>query len=357
MTAHVVSVVAALLDGYGFLVVVLFAAAMVRGWIWSRRATAAETLKPALLEEFAEHMAGADQVPRLREAAGKNRRVYVEALMEFEGKVSGSSLDRLGKLTMELGVVEAWVRATRSRLMVERRNAFSGLAFVSAYEPCHRATGNIFQNAMKDADGAVRLAAARGASHTVDPYDIKRVCEFAITGSLLFRILLSYALRPHAGALMPMIREALQSDDAAATLGALEILIAWDVGIPLEDTSNLLQHAERQIRIAALRLAPLSPPSAESQAVIIGMLADADTEVRTAAALSAGRMRIVDALPALARILRTAPADIARAAAAALAQMPPKGWRTLEELSANSSPVTAAAAREALERVQGKPGV
>ena len=43
---------------------------------------------------------------------------------------------------------------------------------------------------------------------------------------------------------------------------------------------------------------------------------------------------------------------LARAAAAALAQMPPLGWETLQELSRYGNPVAASAALEALERAR-----
>jgi len=36
--------------------------------------------------------------------------------------------------------------------------------------------------------------------------------------------------------------------------------------------------------------------------------------------------------------------------------MPPKGWSTLEELSASSDPLTAGAAAEALDRAHRKAG-
>jgi len=85
-------------------------------------------------------------------------------------------------------------------------------------------------------------------------------------------------------------------------------------------------------------------------------LADPDREVSAAAALAAGRLKIVEAQPALARQVRSAPEDVARSAALALAAMPPRGWRTLEELSASDSPAAAAIAGEALARARAEAG-
>jgi len=47
---------------------------------------------------------------------------------------------------------------------------------------------------------------------------------------------------------------------------------------------------------------------------------------------------------------------VARSAASALAAMPPRGWRTLEELSANDSPAAPAIAAEALARARAEAG-
>jgi hypothetical protein len=66
------------------------------------------------------------------------------------------------------------------------------------------------------------------------------------------------------------------------------------------------------------------------------------------AIIAVGRQKMTGAIPELALCLRREGLEQARHAAAALAAMPPLGWRTLEELSASSNWVTALAAREAL---------
>jgi len=75
-------------------------------------------------------------------------------------------------------------------------------------------------------------------------------------------------------------------------------------------------------------------------------------EAATGAAVLLGRLRVEEALPALARSLRFGGAGLARAAAEALARMPPKGWITLEEMSAGPNPLAAGLAGEALDRAR-----
>jgi hypothetical protein len=63
----------------------------------------------------------------------------------------------------------------------------------------------------------------------------------------------------------------------------------------------------------------------------------------------AGRLRLDEAMPYLARCLRLGTAEMARIAATALAEMPPKGWQTLQEISSGSD-TSALIAAAALER-------
>ena len=80
---------------------------------------------------------------------------------------------------------------------------------------------------------------------------------------------------------------------------------------------------------------------------------EGDQEESTLAALTAGRLRLQEALPALARCVRTGTAELARIAAVALAEMPPKGWQTLQEI-ASGSDTSALIAAGALERGRRK---
>jgi len=90
---------------------------------------------------------------------------------------------------------------------------------------------------------------------------------------------------------------------------------------------------------------------------LLECLNDSDPEVVAIAARSAGKMRLSQGLHLLAGVLRRGEQGTARPAAAAIAEMPPLGWKTLDELSRNTNPATAAAAAEALERARSKAGL
>jgi hypothetical protein len=98
----------------------------------------------------------------------------------------------------------------------------------------------------------------------------------------------------------------------------------------------------------------VTPSTAANRAAILRLLVEEDTEVRTLAALAAGRLKIEEALPLLALCVRRGPAEPARAAADALAGIVPGGREALQDLSRGAEPASAGAASEALARAQAQ---
>jgi hypothetical protein len=358
MTSLEFSVAGILLAFFGLLMFALFLIAMVRGLVARRRSRASAAVLPDIREALIDHLAGSDDLSRIQRMASTNRRDLGDAMVGFQGTVGGSALDRLCDLTLNLALVNDWVRDAHSRDAVRRRTAYARLAFVSVYEPCRRVTGDLLFHALHDSDPEVWLCACRAVIQSGTGEQIEAVFERAVTESLLARILLTEALRRHATPLCEhAVPEALRSKDSRRVLAVLDVLVAWERAIAIDNLRDLLEHRVKDIRIQALRLAPLVPLVPENRGAIVRALTDTDPEISTAAALSAGRLQIAEALPLLARMLRLAPAELARTAAAALAEMPPRGWQALEELSASANPVTAAAAAGALGRARRKAGL
>lgn len=358
MTGIEFSIAGILLGFYGLLMFALFLVAMVRGLAWRRQSNASAALLPEIRDALVDHLAGSDDLTRIQRLARTSRRDVADAIFSFQGTVGGSALDRLCDLALNLALVHDWVNDAHSRDAVRRRTAYARLAFVSVYEPCRRVAGDLLFQALDDPDPEVWLWACRSVIQSGTGEQIEAVFELAVSQSLLIRILLTEALRRHAAPLCEhAVPEALRSTDSRRVLAVLDILVAWERAIAIDSLRDLLEHRVKDIRIQALRLAPLVPLVPENRAAIVHALADTDPEVSTAAALSAGRLQIAEALPLLARMLRLAPAELARTAAAALAEMPPRGWQALEEFSASSNPVTAAAAAGALGRARRKAGL
>ena len=357
MTAIELRVAVLLLAAYAFYLSVMLGACLVRGYRWRKQCSASAALVPGIRDALVDYLAGNNDLSQLRGLVEAGRRDVADVILGFQGRIGGEARDRLCELAIEFALVHDWCLDARSKDVVRRRTAVNHLSFVCANEPCRRVTGDLLLALLEDEDREVRLWAARALLESGGPADVEEVFEFAVSQNPLIRILLTEELRRHAAALCERAVPAiLRSGDPARILVTLEILVAWERALPVNDLHPLLEHTDRGIRREALRLAPLVPATAENKSAVICALRDEDPDIFTVAALSAGRLNLQESLPILARCLRVGGAELARSAAAALAAMPPRGWQVLEELSANPSAVTAGAAAEALDRARREAG-
>jgi HEAT repeat protein len=358
MTRVELSAFAVILCAYALWVAGMYAVAMVRSLSWRKRDQLSQELLPEIREALVDYLAGSDDLTKIRQFVKQSRRDVADALLGFQATVGGGARDRLCELALEQALVHDWCQDAHAKDVTRRRAAFERLSFVCAYEPCRRVAGETLSHALEDEDSEVRFSAAVAMLQSGGPGEIERVFELALTQNPLVRILLTEELRRYAGILCARaIPAVLASEDFHAVLATLEMLVAWERALPLNDLRCVLSHPHREIRLEALRLTPLVPLTVDTQSAILDALSDPDPEIAIAACHSAARLRIEAAMPGLARCLRCGAADLARAAAAALAEMPPLGWTTLLELGSSGNPVTAGAAREALERVSGKAGL
>lgn len=351
------SAFALILGGYALWVVGMYVVALVRGHSWRRRDEVSRAIQPQIRESLIDYVAGSDDRTRILGHIRKSRRDVADVLVSFRSTVAGAARDRLCELALEEALVHDWCQEAHSKDQVRRRVAFERLAFICSNEPCRRVAGDLIARAVNDDDPEVRYSAALAVLESGGPADVERVFQMSLTKDRLARILLAEELRRHSAFLCRRaIPATLSKDDEVAVLAALEMLLAWERALPLEDLRPVLRHSNREIRRQALRLTPLVPLTADTQAGLLEILSGDDIELAVVACENAGRLHMEAALPALARALRHGPAPLARAAAAALAAIPPRGLATLEELRDSSNPVTAAAAREALGAAGGKAG-
>lgn len=335
-----------------FLLVLLGVAMLRAGTLRARSAAAAE-IRPVLHAALVEFLAGGQDDTVFRRYIGTHPAHIAESILLFQTTVRGSARDRMCALALELGLVQQWCEAGRSRDVVHRRAALGNLAFACVYEPCRRVASELLLEALKDGDEEVRLSACRGVLLAEGADQIKRLFELAMQPNLLTRIVLAEDLRRHALVLAAgPVRAALRSGEARRERAALEILVAWERAIPLDDLREFLEHRDRDIRVLAFHLASFVSVNFDSRLALVRSLHDADAGIRGLAIVAVGRQKMTEAIPELALCLRREGLQQARQAASALADMPPQGWRTLEELSTNPNPVTALAAGEALARAR-----
>jgi hypothetical protein len=241
------------------------------------------------------------------------------------------------------------LEATRGSVE-RRRAAVSRLALVAGHEPSRRISREALVAALSDNDDEVQLEAARTLAHFGRMQEIVLVFGLAVREALIVRIILVPNLRPYALALgETAIPDALSSTHTKIVLATLEIIAAWERALPLPSVPRLVDHPDTAVRIKALRVIPLTPASPDAQRAITGALYDPSDEVCIAAAYAAERLRLESAVVGLARCMRQGRLELARAAASALAMLPPRGWQTLEESSRSEDLAIASAAAAALE--------
>ena len=345
-----ISLVAVLLCGFGLWICGAFLVSLVRARAWSRSVRRSAAVMPQIKLTLVDYLAGADNQTKLRELSDISRADVGAAIASLEETVAGGARDRLCELTLELWLVQEWCEQTHSRDAMVRRTAFSRLAFVSAYEPCRRLCADILRKALQDPDDEVKLYAGRALSRSGGIRDIERVFEQAIASDLLVQVLLTEELRRHVVALCEhAIPKELEDGDPERIRRMLHMLSSWERALPMPRMGRLLNSPQREVRLEALRLAPLVVDAPEVSKSILDALNDPDPEIVAAAARATARCNMETAVPLLARCLRMGSAPVARAAAEALAEMP-RGVDTLRELCSSTNELTSLAAHEALAR-------
>lgn len=338
MIKHLIIAAALLEFCYGALLLFLLARALARGAAFRRRALVSKTARPIIRDALIEYLAGSNNLVELRKLSKAHRRDLVDGMLEVHSAVSGAPRERLWDLGLELGLVQDWCADTRSRDRALRCLAFERLALASWFEPCRRIAGDLQLRGIKDPDVEVRFAAARGLAYSDDPNQVQGIFELAVSQNSLGRVLLTEVLRPHAVALSEsVVADALRSSDETRVISALEIALAWERAVPLMDLHRLVAGGNSEIRQLALRLLPMVPSSPENDSVVIHALSDKLRSTALEAVVAAGRLRVEGAIPGLTHFLKWGDPELSRAAADALANIPPRGWEILQEFGALSA--------------------
>jgi hypothetical protein len=328
-------------------VALLLAVAFCSKAVKQVRAARSRRVQPEIRERLAQHAAGCGQTAALRRVASDAPRDFENCLIEALCFITGAGRERLALAAHELGIAGRWRKQAHGRGLERRRKALFRLGLVC------RGSESALRKALADGEPLIRLEAARTLVRSLSPGDLGEVFAVAMELPLLLRAIVIEDLRPHAPRLSKQaIPEALGCGDPARVRAALEVLEAWGRALGVEHVRGALGHARPEIRAAALRLLPLAPPASEVEEEILRGFDDPEPRVAAAAAFAAGRLRLLPALARLARALESGDERLALAAAGALAEIQPAGWRVLERAVIQAGPPGAAAALECLERAR-----
>lgn len=197
-----------------------------------------------------------------------------------------------------------------------------------------------------------RVLAAANALGLPQPDDHQRLDALfaaAAAGTLRQRAMLVEELEPHALVLaLDQIPRALISNDLSYVTAALDMLRAWKRMLTVSGVESVLRHPDPAVRVRALQALPYVANATHS--AVGDALLDAQPEVRAAAAVAAGKLRLADLSDALVSVLADPIGDVASAAAFALAVLP-DGVSRLQHAVSSGNRRAATVAFEALEKV------
>jgi HEAT repeat protein len=276
-----------------FFFAVLLLVQIRRSRLRQKREADSKAVREALHQALVQFLTGSPDDSAIRKHLKAHRQDVADMLLHFQSTVSGGARDRLCHLALDLGLVHEWCEDGASPDRMRRRKGLSRLAFICNYEPCRRVAGELMTRALEDPDGEVRLSAARGLVKTGVTVDVEDVFLLALDPNRFTRAVLTEELRGHAMLLLTEgIPEVLDSGQKPYVRATLEILTAWERAIPLEHLHRFLNGIDREIRVMALRLAPLCPPDDATRRAIARALADEDEEVRSLADAAAVRLNL-----------------------------------------------------------------
>jgi hypothetical protein len=315
------------------------------------RESRAARVSPAIREFLGRHASGTDHLHDIRDIRAAYPAEVEQCLVEFLRMVRGEGRERLAQLACDLGLVRLWQRRFRSNNLARRKKAVADLALVP-----REFAGDILQQAMSDPDESVRLHTARHMVSNLHAGELAQVFALVVNGSLVTRMVLAEDLRPHALELaQEVIPAVLQGGEPRSTRAALDVLRAWGKFLPLPQVYPLLRYPDAGVRAAALLVLPLVPRLPQLESEVLHALNDPVDPVRAMAVRIAARFGISNAVPQLVRSLHDPDAQIAVAAAHALAELGAVGCRILEQEMITGSLLAASAALEALQRLQTAP--
>jgi HEAT repeat protein len=313
--------------------------------IRSRRAAG---LMPRIREELARQATGEDAQAPLARLFRRYPKEMETALAEFLHVIRGTEHQRLGDLAVEIGMVSRWEKRYRDRSIAKRKSAVELLAQVR-----HPVSLRILALALSDEDQSIRIQAARAQVRTGGGPEVEKVFAFALTQPLVVRALLAEELRPHLGLLSARaIPDSFSCGRRDEILAALDMIGAWRRGLAVPSVSILLRHPDPEIRAKAWQVLPFVGIAVDPGEEVLEAILEENDSVSSAAAATAGRMKLSSAVPALTHRLRGQNESVVLAAARSLSQLGNTGLGILEREVVAGTDLSAAASLEALEKTR-----
>jgi len=281
--------------------------------------------EPVINEALALEVVMGGQIEELKRLARQCPPAMSDCVRAELSSITGSAHRRISQVACEVGLLERWNRQLHSRGSLRRCQAVRLLGALEL-----SMARSMLVAALTDEDEQVRIEASRVLVRSGDGDAIEAVLKFAVSQPLLLRALVAEDLRPLIKFCERPLSELLGVGDVGVIDGALDIIEAWQKTLSIAGFQELLKHPEPGVRARALRLAPYIKCDSSCEHAVMAALADANQEVRAAAAYAAGRIGLEDAIPQLHASVRATDERVVLAAAQALSRLGDSGMATLE---------------------------
>lgn len=303
-------------------IVLAMISTIAKSFRYAARVRAAR-VSPEIREILASVAVGDGDRERLRWLARHHPRPFEIIFTEFLSSFSGQVNSELRILAVELGLVERWRRAARSRNFLVQNTALANLGRIGyAIDP------GLLRHPLEQ----TRVEAARALLASGSANASRLVFRMLPDQSLLGRILLADSLRPFATEISGwFLPDGIRRGDMRRAGAILDLLRAWERWIPIDSFALVVAGQDIDLRLEALPvLRYASATEQEAAHEIFDLLQFPDERFHAPAAKAASDMGITAAIPLLITQLRVRSPVPALAAAKALAGMGSEGRNLLE---------------------------
>jgi hypothetical protein len=338
---------------FGVIIAELFASCAVKK-MDEVRGRRSQRWRPLIRRSLAAYLAAKDVSRDLNIFRKRRPRETEMCLAEMLAAVNGQARQRLSELAVSLHLVERWEKhAKRGRLELKEVIEWLGLLSPSIGGPALVRVLKAASSTLEARWLPKRVLPATLAStlcariRVAGETDLNQICQEILTAPRLVRTMVAGDLRVHAEGLgAAAISRALSSADAGRATVALQLTEAWRRTIDAPALAGLLQHQSPVVRGLALKLVPFQGGAGGFETEILQGLEgslqagidDAGAQEVMAGALSAvARLRLMRALPLVARCALSANEYLARQACFTLAALGEEG-RALLESKIHSGP-------------------
>jgi hypothetical protein len=312
--------------------------------------------KPLIRRALAAYLAGKNASVDLSAFRQQRPRETEVCLAEMLAAVSGQARERLSDLAVSLKLVERWEKhAKRGRQELKEVIEWLGLLSPGVGGPALVRVLDAASSTLESRWLPKRFLPSTLAStlcariRVAGEADLEKICHEILGAPRLVRTMAAGELRVQAdGRGAAAISRALSSSDSGRATVALQLAEAWRRTVDAPTLGALLHHQSPVVRGLALKLIPFQGDAAGFESDVLASFDAGSHEVLSGALVAVARLRLMRALPLVAKCAASPDETLAQQACFTLAALGEDGQALLESKIHSGPRQQAARAAESL---------